>query len=50
MEKKQRTTIWMLPNIMNSLDDMKSKAKHKNRTKGDLYRNYGVIANLSLSI
>ena len=27
MEKKQRTTIWLSPDVMNSLDDIKSKAK-----------------------
>ena len=33
MEKKQRTTIWLSPNIMNSLDDMKSKANCKSRSE-----------------
>ena len=33
MEKIQRTTIWLSPNIMNSLDDMKSKANCKSRSE-----------------
>ena len=33
MEKKQRTTIWLSPNIMKSLDDMKSKANCKSRSE-----------------
>lgn len=33
MEKKQRTTIWLSPHIMNSLDDMKSKANCKSRSE-----------------
>jgi metal-responsive CopG/Arc/MetJ family transcriptional regulator len=33
MEKIQRSTIWLSPNIMNSLDDMKSKANCKSRSE-----------------
>ena len=33
MEKIQRTTIWLSQNIMNSLDDMKSKANCKSRSE-----------------
>ena len=33
MEKIQRTTIWLSPNIMNSLDYMKSKANCKSRSE-----------------
>ena len=33
MEKKQRTTIWLSPNIMNSLNDMRSKANCKSRSE-----------------
>ena len=33
MEKIQRTTIWLSPDVMNSLDDMKSKEKCKSRSE-----------------
>ena len=32
-EWKQRTTIWLSPNIMNSLNDMRSKANCKSRSE-----------------
>lgn len=33
MEKKQITTVWLSTNIINSLDDMKSKANCKSRSE-----------------
>mgnify|MGYP006968303280 CR=1 FL=1 len=43
MEKIQRTTIWLSPDVMNSLDDIKSKAK-----VNSLNRQYSFIVNIMI--